>query len=113
MHPSPNGIVMSPQNIFLSVFNRFWRGTEPQGLCFQTKAPGVAAEAAELQGAIFRLLCRVEEDQSDAHEGDLDLWQVLSLKRTKTGFSVVGGGITLPSAVHPQGGHCRGYQGGG
>ena len=32
-----------------------------------------------------------------------------SLKRIKLGFSVVGW-VTLPSAVHSQGGHCRGYQ---
>ena len=50
------------------------------------QAPGVAADAVELLVAGFLLLYGVEEGQGNALEGGLDLWQVLSLKRTKTGF---------------------------
>ena len=75
------------------------------------QALGVAADAAELLVAGFLLLYRVEEGQGDAHGGHLDLWQVPSSKRTKTGF--LGRWESLPSAVHPRGGHRQGYQGGG
>ena len=75
------------------------------------QALGVAADAAELLVAGFLLLYRVEEGQGDAHGGHLDLWQVPSSKRTKTGF--LGWWESLPSAVHPRGGHRQGYQGGG
>ena len=50
------------------------------------QALGVTADAAELLVAGFLLLYRVEEGQGDAHGGHLDLWQVPSSKRTKTGF---------------------------
>ena len=62
------------------------RGTEPQGLCFQTKAPGVAVEAAKLQGAKVLLPVGVEDGQGDAIEGILGLQQVPSLKRRKLGY---------------------------
>ena len=49
------------------------------------KAPGVAVEATELQGAIL-LPFGVEDEQGDSLGTDLDLWQVLSLKRGKLGY---------------------------
>ena len=63
-------------------------GDEPslKDCASRPKAPGVAAEAAELQGIIFLLLVGVEEVQGDALEGDLGLWQVLNLKRAKLGY---------------------------
>ena len=90
---------------FLSVFWQILaRNRAIKDAYSRPKAPGVAVEAAELQGAIFLLPCRVEEEQGDALEGDLGLWQVLSLKRNNTGLSVVGEGITLLACVHWQGG---------
>ena len=73
-------------NSFYLFFDRFWRRTEPKDCASRPKAPGVAAEAAELQGIIFLLLVGVEEVQGDALEGDLGLWQVLNLKRAKLGY---------------------------
>ena len=62
-------------------------GEEPslKDCASRPKAPGVAAEAAELQGAIL-LPFGVEDELGDALGTDLDLWQVLSLKRGKLGY---------------------------
>ena len=56
------------------------------------KAPGVAVEAIELQGAVFLLPCGVEEGQGDALEVDLGLWQVQALNELILGFLWLAGG---------------------
>ena len=100
----PMGIVlvrMSPRNIFLSVFDRFWSRTEPKRTRFPDLSPEVAdtgLEADLLQGAVFLLPFGVEEVQSDALEEGLGLWQVQSLKRFLSGLSGWRG-ITFPKRV--------------
>ena len=77
MHPSPNGIVMSPRTFYLSVIDRFWREPSLKGL-LPDLSPRGDTEAGELLGAGFPLPYGDEEGQGDAR-GGLGLWQVRAL----------------------------------
>ena len=79
-------IVRVPSRIFLYLFLTD-SGDEPslRTVLPDPKPQGVAVEATELLGAIL-LPYGVEDKQGDGLGTDLDLWQVLSLKRGKLGY---------------------------